>query len=281
MNTNNMEDKIFVQKCQALKNLFRDRLGSLVFRRVKEVFFEQRDIQKILFWTDENDWKEIPTSVHTSSFSEQEYENNVEIVVPNFTGITLPFFVRKENDFGSNTLNFSSENYYELDPLTFLLIKTPVWSPPRPKDLVCGYIKDDTYTAWFKCSEQFLHCWTAICFDRHVSFLKNKKMFNECDFRSWYFSSNRLCANSYKKYMLAQLINGKQPSMEEQKKRFKHYRFERVAIDWIHIYCLLVLIMRYRELPNEINIPRNNDGNENLNFWHIPYYSVERLFSNV
>jgi hypothetical protein len=274
-----MEDKQFIEKCNKLKRIFRDRFGSLIFRRVKNVEFDPRDVQKILYWIDENDWKEYPTSVALESFSEKEFENNIEMVVPRFTGTTLSFLIRKERDNCSNTVYFSSQQYYELDPLTFTLVRTPVFSPPRPNDLICGYVENDVFQAWFKCSEQFLHCWTAICFDYHISFNKNKKPFKEQEFRTWYFSSNRLATNSYKKFMLANLTNGKQPTCEEQRERFKKYRFERVAIDWIHIYCFLVLILRYHELPNKINVPKNFDGKENLNFWHLPSFCVERLFS--
>jgi hypothetical protein len=276
-----MHDIEFVQKCKRLQQLFRDRFGSLIFRRVRDVNYNPRHVQKILYWIDDNDWKEYPTSTSLSSFSKKEFENNIEIVVPKFTGTTLSYFVRKENDGCGGTIYFNSNEYYEFDPLTFLLVKTPVFSPPRPDDLVCGYVKDDHYTAFFKCSEQFLRCWTAICFDYHISFNKKSKKFSEQEFRTWYFSSNRLCTNSYKKYMLAKLFNGKQPTLEEQKSRFKKYRYEQVAVNWIHIYPLLVLLLRYHELPNEVNIPKNLDGKENLNFWHIPLFSVERLLSIV
>ena len=61
------------------------------------------------------------------------------------------------------------------------------------------------------------------------------------------------------------------PSDEEQRKRYWHQRCEKISRTWIHVYCALVLLVRYNELPTESNVPVVR-GLETHSYphWHLP-----------
>lgn len=165
-------------------------------------------------------------------------------------------------------------------------------------------------TYWCVASDQFLRAWTAIMFDWHETFDKflgsainetfveikdcpnsssgqtpasvaiTQKYRNDI-LKDKLFCGNKLMTNSWLKYKLSLKFNNIEFTEEESEKRFWISRSEFVSKRWVDVYCALVLIARYGELPCPVNVPNNNDDKPKRYFWHLPEELISMLFSRA
>ncbi len=148
-------------------------------------------------------------------------------------------------------------------------------------------------THWFIASEQFLRAWTAILFDWHETFDKimgsaftikvGVEGVTQTDrnlaLRNRLFMGNKLMTNSWLKRKLSLKFNNIEFTEKESEERYWFLRTEYVSKRWIDVYCALVLIARYGELPCPTNVPNNNDNEPKRYFWHLPEEFVSMLLS--
>lgn len=273
------------------KRNFCNEFSQLIFRRVVEVTKKEEDRIETVFFAGQKELLEYPKLYkngydQTPSFTEKEYNQNVEERYRNFSFVTSHLTIRDNDRFKGESIKGRKMEYgvHQLhDPSVknmYELVRTETYVPPREKDLICGKIKrnedgDLYYDVWFICSEQFLYAWTSIMYHRHPSFSKRTRTFepDETSIRKMLMTGNRLCTASYKKWLLS--IDHEPPKYEIDQ-RYYRLRTEPSSKNFVHIYAALVLVLRYRELPNDTNFPVNLKGPV-VKGWDLPMGWVERF----
>lgn len=221
-----------------------------------------------------------PKKYQSETYSSAQKDKNLEFSYNMYAGFTAEEKLR-DNDKHKGSIYFSSNNYRQLDvvngsfcPGETQEFKSSGRIPPRVGDLICMKVemgpKGKLWAKWwFTASEQFLHAWTLIMYANHPSF-DRKDLYKRS------FTGNRLQTNSFLKYTLSHKDNGAVPDEAELSSRYFRLRTEYVSKKWVHVYCALVLIVRFGELPHAGNIP-NNIGGLKMMKWDLPYDFVRNL----
>lgn len=174
-----------------IRDVFRQKLRKLVFRRIREVFKRPEDrICTMYVVPDVENGDETVTvygaDAEVPRFTEDQYKRNIEEQYSAFDFVTSDVKTRKE-DRTPGSIYGSSKTVAQLDLINFQFYDYDPASDdertrtmlPREGDLVCGLVTRKSnrmeYTKWFICSDQFLHAWTAIMYDDHdsLTFLAN------------------------------------------------------------------------------------------------------------
>ncbi len=260
-----------------LSDTIRDKLKPFVFRRVSRV--SHFPLSQIRYYTKPNVYTKV---ANVSTFSKQEFDQNLECRYHNYYGWSSKVSLRENDAFPEHSIFFEKNSFGRFDPILLQIDPDSTNQrdvPPREGDLICGIVKRNSqnnlhYSQWFICSEQFYRAWTLLMYDSHSSFQKAEK--KKCGAKSYWMSGNRLMTNNYLKWMLGSEKQEIIPSEEEQSRRYWHLRCETPARTWIHVYCALVLIVRYGELPSESNVPVIR-GPETRPYphWHLPLQFVQ------
>jgi hypothetical protein len=279
------------ESLETLRTVVTKNFNNLIFRRVAQVVAKKEHlietiVTKIIPGVDFVGANGVPPGTPLSifykigtphaNFTAQEYEQNVEEQFTRFYFFTTETAIRDNDRHGKIALFGASNKYSQIDitgpnmdfRFSYANEDRTNLVPPRPGDLVCGLIakdkyarKNPTFRFWFTCSEQFLHAWTAIRYAEHETLDKlvtrpiSDVFDHEAEVRKALFRGNKLCTNSYRKWMRANKECGVAFDQAEAEKRYYSLRCERNAVDHVHIYAALVLILRYREVPNNTNIP--------------------------
>jgi len=200
-----------------------------------------------------------------------------EETAPSFRGRTHPSQVREGDPAPGQPVYFRESGSAVLDPFTFELRRHVSCVVPRAGDLLCGVIGRAgsgrrIFSLWFICSEQFLRCWTLCLHRDHASYrtIKTKK---KTPLEYW-MTGNRLMTNSYYKWGLGENNAGRTICPLEARQRYWHLRTEPSSILWVHLYCALVLVVRYWEPPSLENTPRIPGTTLD---WHLPSLWLETL----
>lgn len=192
-----------------------------------------------------------------------------------FYGTTAPYSLRDEDNFKGHRLPFSRSGYGVLNPVTLDFEHTDTQIVPQVGDLLCGTVEvehsEPFFVRWFICSEQFYRCWTLCLHPDHESFSRVKT--TKKSPREYWMSGNRLMTNSYLKWCLAYGNLGIPVSHEQRIQRYWQLRTEPLSVHWVHVYCALVLMIRYHEVPDESNVPQNKGGVP-YPHWHLPRFWV-------
>jgi hypothetical protein len=285
-----------------IRDLLRDKFSHIIFRRVKTVYTQ--NLEKVYYVT-ANDKIEMDADM-ISVLTPEKKENHLQYEYKSFSGITTTKNIRSNDKYAYEVIHFSSDTFSELDIEngTFEFVQAPTKIPPRQQryinekfvysDLICGIVdsrnKELHYTHWFICSEQFLRMWTAIMYSDHQIFHTSNfvpSSVDKEDFENKLYnrlmSGNRLCTNSFRKWIM---ILGE--DSQETQELFQVLRTEKISIQWCHVYAALVLIARYGELPTsdpkEHNIPFTHDGigyRPMTHEWDLPPKFVDNILSLI
>ena len=295
---------------EVLRDTITKNFGNLIFRRVSQVVAKKEHLIETVVTRvvpgvnppgtplsiiyKAGTPREPPTA--------KEYEQNVEERYSRFYFFTTENAIRNNDHHGKIPLFGASNKYSQIDivgpnmDFRFSYENEDRMNqvPPRVGDLICGIItkdkyqrKNPSYKFWFTCSDQFLHAWTAIRYAEHetldklvtrpaIDFIEGRAD-HESEVRKALLKGNKLCTNSYRKWMRANNECGVAFDQAEAEKRYYSLRCERNAVDWVHVYAALTLILRYREVPNQSNIPSVLDGGATPKSWDLPDGWVERF----
>ena len=282
-NTENVKLPIPNATKHSLRTFLNKVYGNLIFRRVQRVVAKQEDMLPVKKFnivgtssgglTVKNEIID-PKDYQPSFFTSDDFEKSLEFEYSKFALFTTQEKLRDNDKWGKQPIYCQSNRYRELDIISeysFLpTVKVPKYVPPRVKDIVCMEVEMGPKGIpqavwWFTCSEQFLHMWTMIMYDNHDSF--NKK---NC------FTGNYLMTNTFLKWSLGHKDNGIPLDIEEANKRYYRLRTEYISRKWVHVYCAIVLLARYGELPTVHNIPNNTIG-PIMTSWDLPENFVQML----
>ena len=187
-----------------------------------------------------------------------------------FCGFTSHFCLRETDVYKNSQMPFSKQGYAVLDPITLEMVPTKCTITPRVGDLVCGIVDtvsgEPFFDKWFVCSEQFYRCYTLIMFKNHDSF-KNAQKRSEP--QQYWMSGNRLMTNSHLKWLLSLREHNLPCDPVKSKQKYWHLRTEPMSVNWVHIYCAMVYLVRYDEFPSSENVPMNRGG-LTYSQWHLP-----------
>lgn len=270
----------------ALRDAFIKNTKNLVFRRVRHVGAKFDDLSHTVVEEIRGGKPCVAIFAQPEGrplFTPQQLEQNVQEVYQKFFIFTADAPLRGNDRWGRVAIYGSSQRCSELDftkDFSFL----PAHGcniPPRIGDLVCGVVqagrKNPQFKYWFTCSEQFFHAWTSIIYEDHESLTRRGS--EEDQIRRYLMSGNRLCTNSYRKWIQACEQNGISVTDEAMNKRYYTLRTESTSRNHVHIYAALVLLLRYHELPNETNIPHNLDKGPKSTKWDLPAGWIETLIN--
>lgn len=301
------------ESLETLRSTISKFFGNLIFRRVAHVKVEDKHLIETVvtkFVPGINPPGTVMSTIYKAGTprenpTEFEYEHNVQEKYSRFRFFTYDTPLRDNDRIGKIQIFGSSNKYSQIDiagpnydfKFSYNSRKRNNLVPPRVDDLVCGVVeKDDhhpnpTYKFWFTCSEQFMHAWTAIKYSDHETFdklitrplvdIEEGRADRETEIRRALFRGNKLCTNSYRKWLRGIAECGTQYDPEKFKKeaenRFYVLRCEENAINWVHLYAALVLMLRYRELPTADNIPSVLDGGPTPKTWDLPEGWVDAM----
>jgi hypothetical protein len=272
-----------------LRTAFSNATSKLVFRRVGKVVARPEDFVKTVVTTISREGAvvtEYGQGQDHPVFSDQEYLQNVEEHYSKFYFFTTTTSLRDNDPHGNIGIYGASNNYAELDFLdkvTFrFLPRTGTQIVPREGDLVCGLANrpapgraNPAFKVWFICSEQFFHAWTAVMYENHNALTKSFD--DESQIRRHLMSGNRLCTNGFRKWVLGCQQSMVESDDAELSKRFYKMRTETAARERVHVYAALVMMLRYKELPGQSNIPNNLDKSPKMTRWDLPDGWVESV----
>ena len=265
---------------------------KLNFRRVGNVIAEKENWMRTEFYQPQGDGN-ISLSSYTQEnvetmpdFSEDDYKRKVVDFYTDYKFYTTKKPLRTDEDkIGDGYILCEAKNHCQLNPFTFKFDREYSGDErlvlPREGDLVCllpisgkgGRIPEAKY--WFVCSEQFMKAWTLIVYKDHDTF--KKLACNEQELRKKVFSGNFTMTNGFRKWMLSCYQSGLVSEPEEIEKRFWVVRGERLSREFVHFYSALVLMLRYRELPSEHNIPNVANYSPVMHYWDLPFGWLEKL----
>ena len=242
---------------ESVKNKFK----HLVFRRINYV----QSFQPQRFLEFPSHRKPYKGSLYSKMWKQYGVEQSKD-----FCGFTSHFCLRETDLYKAKQMPFSKQGYAVLDPITLEMTPTKSFITPRVGDLICGVVDTTTdepfFDKWFICSEQFYRCYTLIMFQNHESFKNAHKRHNP---EQYWMSGNRLMTNSHLKWILSLEEHNLPCVPDENKWKYWHLRTEPMSVNWIHIYCALVYLVRYNEFPSSENVPINRGG-LTYSKWHLP-----------
>ena len=243
-----------------------NKFKNLIFRRINymQSFQSNRFLE---FPSPDNKYTRRP--YRGSLYSKMWKQYGVE-QCEDFCGFSSSFSLRESDIFKNKQMPFSKQGYAVLDPITLEMVPAKCLATPQTGDLICGIVDTDTsepfFDKWFVCSEQFYRCYTLIMFKNHESFKNAHKRPNP---EQYWMSGNRLMTNSHLKWLLSLGEHNLPCISEENKRKYWHLRTEPISINWVHIYCAMVYLVRYKEFPSATNVPKNKGG-LTYSKWHLP-----------
>lgn len=272
-----LDERTFALNTEAFEAL-RTRLRRMVFRNVESVHIRPEDFVVTNYWTGQN-----PNNPEASyapdqapAFTKVQLEQNVEFVAKHFRFQTKA--TGSSRGYGRALVGYSGDYAY-LNPVTFELAKVArekgqvdsSMIPPRTNDRICGLVNEEgtRYTAWFICSEQF--------YRMHQILISDTFDITDLALRRDWMSGNRLCTSTFRKWHLSCLEDeelGLDP--KEVETRFYRLRTEPCSIQWVHVYAATVLMLKYREFPDETNVARNIKGPA-MPYWDVPLGWLEEM----
>ena len=250
----------------SLKNVtdsVKNKFKNLVFRRINYMqSFQTQRFLKFLFPPIKKLYRGNLQSKVWQQYGVEQSED--------FCGFTSHFCLRETDVYKNKQMPFSKQGYAVLDPITLEMVPTKCSITPRIGDLICGIVDTDSdepfFDKWFVCSEQFYRCYTLIMFKNHESF-KNAQKREEP--QQYWMSGNRLMTNSHLKWLLSLGEHNLPCDPEKSKQKYWHLRTEPMSVNWVHIYCAMVYLVRYGEFPSLENVPKNKGG-LTYSQWHLP-----------
>lgn len=246
-----------------IKNKIKDETKEFIFRKVKIVFLNDKNLKDI-FYHDQESHLKIDTDVFLDTKVPNDIlVNNIERKYSYYTGFTdnIPLF---PNDNISSDIYFSSQNICNLDTITFEMkyLKKKTSPPLENNDILCMKVqksdeKKNSYEAikWFIVSEEFIRLWRYIVYDINVD--------------PKYLETNRFM--KWRLYHQQRNITPHKDS--EVYRRFKWFRTERAANRWVHIY-LCIYFLCQGILPNSSNLPSTEFQ---LKDWDLPKNMVKQF----
>lgn len=304
---NSVVETIDVARLSAILNeKYADAMSNFIFRRVRSINASIDDLVEVRYYTYDDgatvEYELVPPE-GIAKLTAQEIEQYIEFRYRKFTILTHNKAVR-EDEWDGVAFQAHSNNLGVFNPITREWsrdrehIRSASIVPPREGDLVCGIVdkeKRNSFKYWFVCSEQFLRFWTSVMFEDHESFdvkcrpnpnLSEVEQYSDrlMRIRKWLMSGNRLCTNSFRKWVLSEGVDTS--NADEVAKRLYRLRTE----DWshmnVHIYAALVLLIRYGELPNDNNVPQNIDGpngkpQPKMKHWDLPVGFMNSLLAQA
>ncbi len=255
-----------------------ETFSTLVFRRVQTVYPHM--LQETRYYSLPAKYEVLSSSkIHDPA--SLEWKKNIEQRFASYYGFTSSASLRANDPASGQPFFFHRLQRGDLSVHSFTIVPTTAdyaSVPPRAGDLICGVVeplnalrqknRKPAFERWFTCSEQFYRAWTLVMYVDHDSFHKAEK--KACGTRQYWMSGNRLMTHNFLKWQLAGKEHGISPSPEEKHERYWHLRTESPSRTWIHVYCALVLIVRYGELPSANNVPMVRSGEATYSEWHLP-----------
>jgi hypothetical protein len=288
----------------SLRTILKERFGCLIFRRIEKVHVAQKNYINTVHARPSADGISMETTVYgvgemPPAFTATEAAQNVFENYSQFSITTSTDAQRKEADnYMGRPIKGHSDNYADFDLVNFTFVPCERTMRPREADLVCGVVDTRgidalggsketlTYSIWFVCSEQFFRFWTLIMLNYHSSYDKiiekprggkDSRRFTAADelaLKRKVMAGNHLMTNGYRKWMLScaqDRVGGRSvESVEDEiQKRFWVHRTE-CAANWVHYYAALILIVRYKEMPCDHNVPNNLNSGPFMTEWDLP-----------
>ncbi len=251
---------------KSLKNVahsVKQKFKKLVFRRIN--YIQSFQLQRFLESPFPHSRRPYRGGLHLKMWKQYGVEQSED-----FCGFTSHFCLRETDVYKNKQMPFSKQGYAVLDPITLEMVPTKCFATPRIGDLICGIVDTTTnepfFDKWFVCSEQFYRCYTLIMFKNHESFKNAHKRPNP---GQYWMSGNRLMTNSYLKWLLSLGEHNLPYDPEESKRKYWHLRTEPMSVNWVHMYCAMVYLVRYKEFPSAANVPINKGG-LTYSQWHLP-----------
>ncbi|MDB4769335.1 hypothetical protein OAG24_00070 [bacterium] len=145
-----------------------------------------------------------------------------------------------------------------------------------PGDIIYGVVKKNKkgglyFAKWCICSQQFYKAFIHCIFtpEEHDT---EEKYDTEESLKKWLISGNRTLTNAYRKRKLAFEHNNEGEFNLDNliNYEYTHMRCEPGAINHVHTYAALVLIMRFGEFPTCDNVPNNMDKCDKMLAWDLP-----------
>ena len=240
----------------------RNKFKKLIFRRINYMqSFSPRHFLTSPF---------SPPTPYNGSFHSKLWKQYGNEKNDDFCGFTSHFSLRESDMYKGKQMPFSKQGYAILDPITFEMVPTECFITPRTGDLICGIVDTDNeepfFDKWFVCSEQFYRCYTLCMFKNHASF---KNVRERKDPQQYWMSGNRLMTNSHLKWRLSLAEHNLPCDPVENIQKYWCLRTEPMSINWIHIYCAVVYLVRYNEFLSSENVPINKGG-LTYSTWHLP-----------
>jgi len=266
--------------------------GTVIFRTVQSVV--PKDLLRIQKFTSPDKFGENLGTLALDAMSSADRERYVQIDYRSFYGFTNARSMRKEHEsLNGRQIYFRSDTFSQIDVtsnVTFDFSDSKhLCRPTTPcvGDLLCIFISNDNecyYSGsreniradkWFIASNQFLHAWTAIMYDRHETFdklvgSKTAPADFEKILRKKLFSGNHLTTNGWRKFNQALAAEGKVMTEEQSIERYWHLRSEYASRKWVDIWAAVVLLARYGEIPGPMNVPNTLDNGPKRTAWDLP-----------
>ncbi len=235
--------------------------GEYVFRRVGRISMFEPKMQKITCPED------TPQPVDSlCGYSDEVTKKNIQTDCSSFYGKTTSRAMRAEPYWIVNRpIHFNSNSFKE--PQFPGVPSSSKVTTPMDGDLLCLYVvpanrhEPEIHAAhWFIASEQYIQAYTAILYPWHETFdklipQKTNKEFRDIALVKKLFSGNTLMTNTWLKTKLAAEQSGKVFSLEESRKTYWHLRSETASRMWVDVWAAFVLLARYGEVPNHMNVP--------------------------
>jgi len=246
-----------------IKDTLKSHLSKLIFRKVKIVFLNDKNLKDV-FYHDQESHLKIDTDVFLNTdIPEDVLNNNIEKKYSYYTGFTdnIPLF---PNDNILSDIYFSNQNICNLDTITFEMnyLKKKTSPPLKDRDILCMEVrksqeKKESYEAikWFIVSNEFIRLWRYIVYD--------------IDVEPKYLETNLFM--KWKLYHQQRKITPSQESSVYQ--NFKWFRTERASNRWVHIYLCIYYLCK-GIYPNSTNLPRTD---YQLKDWDLPKNMVKQF----
>lgn len=246
-----------------IKDRLKEEVENLIFRKVKIVFLNDKNLKDI-FYHDQESHIKIDTEVFLNTkIPEDILNHNIEKKYSYYTGFTdnIPLF---PNDNINSDIYFSSQNICNLDTITFEMkyLKKKTSPPLKNNDILCMRVqkskeKKESYEAikWFIVSDEFMRLWRYVVYDIKI--------------KPEYLETNKFM--KWKLYHQQQKIVPSQN--HEIYQNFRWFRTERAANRWVHIYLCIYYLCR-GILPNSSNLP---DTEFQLKDWDLPKNMIKQF----
>lgn len=282
-----------------VKELFKRRLGGVVFRRVHSITTKARAVHTVHSPTGK-------TVISDAKASEMEWETFFRTT---FTEIKGPYsFVTAKGSsypardvYQGEEIWASSKDRCEVDPVTLRFVKAKGHSPrisqrmapeaDDPMSLVVGLVARQggrlVYTHWAIASFQMI--WAVLLGlypDEEVPFRQDEYKSPETS-RIYWTSGNRGCSNEFRRILYSEKHSGTPLSEEDA---HKHFKISVTGADtYCHVWAMWILMVRYGEMPSQGNIPsvvpppmpKDPEARKRfyapkpMKFWDLPFMSFQ------